>query len=290
MSTVGRVRGKPAVIRLVAGLCLLAAAVPGEAGARPPGLSKVSAAAEGGQVVVSGWATFSGGYVAARSDSATNAAPGADVSGGELIRTELTYRPELADLFVRWELKSLPTVAAGVVGDPSVLYGLRTVIAGVPVDIRAQSAGASALFGLFDCASETGCTKLADLAGGFGTSGVEVVVAVPLSVLASYKLVLREGDKIGAPTAYTARAAYLAGAVADAQRLDSIVLVSTATATVPARSVRLTIGQTSRVATLTNGSFKASFPSADVRTNPVKVTSRTCLGAACVVQTISVKF
>lgn len=246
--------------------------------------SAVSAAVAGGQISISGWATFSGGYVAARSDSDSDAATGGAASGGELIRAELTYRPELEDLFMRLEVTSIPSLGAGLVGDPTMLYGLRTVIAGVPVEIRAQSAGTSGLFGLFSCASETGCSKLADLAGGYGTSGVEVVAAIPLSVLAANKLPLKEGDRIGSPTAFTVRAPYLAGAVDPRQNVDAIALATTATVTIPARSLHVTVGSLTRAAELSAGKFTVKFPRSEAKSNPLKVITRTCLGPACVVE------
>lgn len=271
----------------------------------PAGVTTMSAKASGSQVALSGWATFSGAVVATASDKATDAVaaqgappssePAAAGDGAELIGADLVYRPELGDLFIRIRVTSIPTTpsvggAPAIVGDPTVLYGLRTVVSGVPVEIRMQSAGITTQFGLFDCSSENGCTQAATISGGYGTTGEEIVAAIPLSAFASIKKVhLKEGDKIGTPTAFVARAAYNVGAVSDSVTMDDVVLAKTVTIQIPVKSVHVTVGKLTRVAALKNGYFTVSFPtSAWGGKRTATATTRTCLGKSCVVQKFTV--
>jgi hypothetical protein len=269
------------------------------------GVTKVTAKSAGSQVKLSGWATFSGAMVASAGDSAKDAVavqggPASNESavasdGGELIGADLVYRPELGDLFIRIKVTSIfttPSVggAPSLVGDPSVLYGLRTVVSGVPVEIRMQSTGVSSEFGLFDCSSENGCAQAATISGGYGTTGEEIVAAIPLSAFSSIKKVhLKEGDKIGTPTAFVARGTYNAGAVSDAATMDYVVMGKGATVQIPVKSVHVTVGKVTRTAALKNGYFTVSFPtSAWGGKRTATATTRTCLGKTCVVQKFTV--
>lgn len=265
----------------------------------PTGVSKVTASSSGSQVKLSGWATFSGAMVASATDSAKDAAvaPGASGSeaaaaaeGGELIGADLVYRPELADLFIRIKVTSIFT-AGPVVGKTDILYVLKTVVSGVPVEIRMQSTGLTSRFGLFDCSSENGCLQAATISGGYGTTGEEIVAAVPLSAFASIaKVHLKEGDKIATPRVVVARAVFDAGAVADAQTLDDLVLAKkVATVQIPVKSVKVTVGKVSHGAPLKNGYFTVSFPaSAWGGKKTATAITRTCLGKACVTQKFTV--
>jgi hypothetical protein len=244
----------------------------------------------GKSVKVSGWATFSGAVIGSKTDSATDGKATADASGAELIGADLVYRPELADFFIRFKVTAIPT-AGPIVGDPTVLYGLKTVIGGHPVEVRAQSTGIGAQFGLFDCGSESGCKNKATLVGGFGTTGEEVVVDLPLATIsAALKLHLREGDWIGTPIAYTARGAFDTQGQADQQqqRLDDVVLNSHANVRVPVKSVTVSAGSVTRHATLKDGHFTATLPRSAFSGNPATVRLRTCLGS-CVTQKMTVR-
>ena len=266
----------------------------------PTGVSKVTASSSGSQVKLSGWATFSGAMVASATDSTKDAmvAPGASGSeaaaateGGELIGADLVYRPELADLFIRIKVTSIFT-AGPVVGKPDVLYVLKTVVSGVPVEVRMQSTGLTSRFGLFDCSSENGCLQSpATISGGYGTTGEEIVAAVPLSAFASIaKVHLKEGDKIATPRVVVAHAVFDAGAVNDAQTIDDLVLAkSVATVQIPVKSVKVTVGKVTHGAPLKNGYFTVSFPaSAWGGKKTATAITRTCLGKACVTQKFTV--
>jgi hypothetical protein len=271
---------------------------------RTAGVSRVSAQSSGSQVKLSGWATFSGAVIGSANDAAKDAqlAQGgpsgsesaAAQAGGELLGADLIYRPELGDLFVRIRVSSIPT-AGPAVGLLNVLYGMHTVVSGVPVEIRMQSTGLSSQFGLFDCSSENGCTQVtgATVTGGYGTTGEEIVAAVPLSAFSAITSVkkahLKEGDKIATPQAFVANAPFNVGAVSDAQTMDDVVLAKGATVTIPTKSVRVTIGNVTKYVGLKNGYFTVSFPaSAFGGKRTATAITRTCLGSACVVQKFTV--
>lgn len=284
---------------VVAMLCVAAGSFHGASAAPRAGVSKVTAKSSGGQVKLSGWATFSGAMVGSATDSAkdavavgggTGSEAAAAGDGGELIGADLVYRPELADLFVRIKVTSIFT-AGPVVGKPDVLYVLKTVVSGVPIEVRMQSTGLTSRFGLFECSSENGCTQAATLSGGYGTTGQEIVAAVPLSAFASIpKVHLKEGDKIATPKVMVARAVFDVGAVSEAQTMDDVVLAkSVATVTIPVHSVRVTVGSVTHAAPLKNGYFTVSFPaSAWGGKKTATAITRTCLGKSCVTQKFTV--
>lgn len=239
---------------------------------------RVTAHRHGSTVTVSGWATFSGAVLASHSDSAKDAKAGGAAAGGELTDADVVYRPELGDLFFRLKVTSIPTVGP-LVGDPGLLYGVRTVISGVPVDFRAQTTGATAEFGIFKCNGEgPPCASGPTLNGGFGTTGQEIVFAVPFSVLNGAGLKISEGSSIGTPIVYTANASYNVGIVNDnAQIVDEIVTGSKATMRIPTKSVTLTAGGVTKHATLKDGYFHTSFPASAIPSKHTQILVKTCL-------------
>jgi hypothetical protein len=251
-------------------------------------------------VSLSGWATFSGTVIASGTSPVGNTTdPTAGVSGADLIGAQLIYRPELADLFIRWQvassctacgIPSVGTAPAQVVGDPRILYVLSTTLGGTPVEIRAQSLGVTQEFGLFICQTESACTFSQSLQGGYGTTGEEVVVELPLSTIAAAGLHVHEGSQLATPTAFTAIAPYLGPDEIPQQYVDTIHMAHTATVAVPVKSVSVTAGHVTRIAALHNGYFTVAFPRSAIppgRTS--KVTTRTCLGPSCVIQTFAVR-
>lgn len=284
---------------VVAMLCVAAGSFHGASAAPRAGVSKMTAKASGSQVTLSGWATFSGATVGSATDSAKDAvtaqgAAGTEAAaaaeGGELIGADLIYRPELADLFVRIKVTSIFT-AGPLVGKPDILYVLKTVVSGVPIEVRMQSTGLTSRFGLFNCSSENGCASAATLSGGYGTTGEEIVAAIPLSAFASIpKVHLKEGDKIATPTVLVARAPFDVGAVSDSATLDDLVLAKkVATVSIPVKSVRVTVGNVTYSAPLKNGYFTVSFPaSAWGGKKTATAITRTCLGSSCVTQKFTV--
>jgi Tol biopolymer transport system component len=93
---------------------------------------------------------------------------------GRVVDATVSYREHSADLFVRLGVSRLAT---------GVGYGLRLDTGAAAYEVRAAGAGVlGASFGLWRL-SGSRWVRVADLAGGYGTTGEEVVVAVPLAAL-----------------------------------------------------------------------------------------------------------
>jgi hypothetical protein len=253
----------------------------------------VTATATGGNVKVSGWATFSGVNVASGTSKPGSAGPNGDQLGTDLTDAAIWYRPELTDLFIRWKVNKLPSTSAGVniVGAPGVLYGLSTTIANTPIEIRVQSFGVSQRFALFKCSGESTCLLAGSLSGGFGTIDDEVVVSVPLATLAGFGLALKEGEQIGTPVAWTAFPASMdAPAPTPSQAMvDVIATAKSPRITIPAKSVTVSVGTYSTKAALNEGNFTADLPRRTFPKNPAVVTTKTCVGSACTKQSFSIR-
>lgn len=117
-------------------------------------------------------------------------APGAD-----LIAASLAYRPQYSDLFAAIELEHMPTVLPGF---SPVFYGLRFEVEDRKYEVRATSL-LGGTFGLFDCTgSRLACTKVTDLRGGYGTTGMRVVFSLSLA-----KIGLEDGGALKNVTAFS---------------------------------------------------------------------------------------
>ncbi|MGH2754972.1 MAG: hypothetical protein ACRDLB_11125 [Actinomycetota bacterium] len=110
--------------------------------------------------------------------------------GTDLIGGRVTHRGPQGDLFVVLELRSMPRTPALFAATRGVVYGMSLRIDDEPYEIRAASTGlgsrgeTTAAFGLFSCPSQNlSCSKIADLEGGFGTTGEHVTFSLPLDVL-----------------------------------------------------------------------------------------------------------
>jgi Tol biopolymer transport system component len=132
-----------------------------------------------GRLVVAGARDFSRTGSVARADIAGDVSTASATRGLDLIGATLTYRPSLGDMFVRLETQHMPLFA---LADPSVVYALDLTVGGTAYELRIGKAGADASFSLFRAGS-TGWTHVADLKGGYGTTGQEVVAAIPLATL-----------------------------------------------------------------------------------------------------------
>ncbi len=131
-----------------------------------------------------------GSAVDPRADvAATLAAGGADLTGASLVD-----RPRLGDLFVRIQVAHMPPFA---LASPAVGYGVELTAGGVRYQVRAAKTGLGASFGLFRRGA-LGWIRVADLDGGYGATGEEVVVSVPLP-----RLDVGSGTEIHAVTAFT---------------------------------------------------------------------------------------
>lgn len=134
--------------------------------------------------------------------------------GANLYGVSLAYRPQYEDLFASIELEQMPETSSV----PSkMLYGLRFEIGDNRFEVRAVSL-MGGTFGLFECGSIPGsiCTKIAELRGGFGTTGQRVVFSLPLDEIG-----LTEGGELNQVQAFTALGTYLAGVT---ELLDTVSL------------------------------------------------------------------
>lgn len=258
------------------------------------GVAKLSAKG-GGTVTLSGQATFTGSVLAKAADAPSDAVIPAGVGGAEIVGGELLYRGEEQDLFLRLDLAQIPALGvslSGVAapGDPRVLYGARFVANGASYEIRVARAGVNsadplnAAMGLFEC-TETLCTEVAPLKGGYGSTGEQIVVSVPLAKVAKDGKPLAEGGVLSGLRAYTALGGYYSG---PSQLLDQVVLSEAVSVAMPRRSVTLTAGGITRKATVRDATFTATF-ARSAFTGATRVVTRTCLGRECTNSTSTVR-
>jgi Tol biopolymer transport system component len=138
--------------------------------------------------------------------------------GADLVGASIAYRPAYGDLFARLQVAQMPMFAAA---SPALVYGLRLTVNGTDYEVRVAKGGPDALvnggasFGLFRLI-DGAWTKVATLHGGYGTTGAEVTVALPLRDLG-----VQDGGRLSDVRAFTALGTYDAGA---AQLLDQVVL------------------------------------------------------------------
>ena len=188
----------------------------------------------------------------------------------------MIYRRELGDLLFRLTL--LENASAIKPGAPGVLYGLRFTIGGDQYEVRAGREGATPAFALYRCAEQP-CTQVATLSGGLGTTGWEILVAVPLQALG-----IAEGASVAGLEGFTATGDTTAGA---ASTFDEIPLPSPQ---MPVAAVLLGIAPTgtpeaqvlfNTTAGLTNGNFTAEIDSSGLPGGDYQVWAKACLGATC---------
>lgn len=274
------------------------------------GVWDLSAVKREAGIDVRGDAAFSGAVMTAASDG-LDAGPGADL-GAEITGAEILYRPALKDLLVRLTVESLAGVRApgpigrrpipkplpgspsdpleGVVvqapsdpGLPPIVYGLTMAIDdGENVNVvevragRVGAAGPEPTIELYRCTGGDPCGASFPLDGGFGTTGEEIVVSVP--VLKGFALRAREGLEVHSIRAYAGVGTTTTG---PRHLLDEVVLPS---ASIPQSSVQIGRGAVAEeiafdtVAALFGGSFAATLDDADLES---RVWARSCLGDAC---------
>lgn len=131
--------------------------------------------------------------------------------GADLHGASLAYRPPYEDLFAAIELEHMPTV---VPGPSPIFYGLRFQVEDKSYEVRATSF-LGGTFGLFECSSGSpSCVKVADLRGGYGTTGERVVLSLPLDAIG-----LEGGGELSEVEAYSAFGSYFTG---PAKILDTV--------------------------------------------------------------------
>jgi hypothetical protein len=118
----------------------------------------------------------------------------APMDGLALTNATLRYRADSADLFVRMSVGQMP--ATDLV-PPGTTYSFDLVVSGRDYEVRAVWSITGATFGLFDRPTPNGpWTHVANLSGGFGTTGDEIVVSLPLTAVGA-----QNGGRIGGLTA-----------------------------------------------------------------------------------------
>jgi Tol biopolymer transport system component len=130
-----------------------------------------------------------------RRDGIRDVAPALTEQGANLRGAALAYRPQYQDLFATIDLEHMPQVLPGA---SPIFYGLRFEHAGTSYEVRATSLSWGT-FELFDCTSRAVCTKVADLRGGYGTTGERTVFSVPLSDIG-----LKAGGRLSQVEAFSA--------------------------------------------------------------------------------------
>ncbi|MGH2753695.1 MAG: hypothetical protein ACRDLB_04615 [Actinomycetota bacterium] len=112
--------------------------------------------------------------------------------GGDLVGATVAYRPEPDDLFVRLKVSKLPSVAGVLTPESAALvYGLGFRFGGESFEARAQLVPDASLpdgpMASFRLLRDDGLSssEVAVLQGGYGTTGEEIVFAIPLELLGS---------------------------------------------------------------------------------------------------------
>lgn len=240
------------------------------------GIGGIDVEIVGDQIQADGWASFAGDRIAYASDAADDADRGWEL-GGELTGVSVAARPELGDLFVRWELAHLPGVDTVAAGAPGVVHALAFQMGGTNYELRAARFDAARVpsFGLYSC--DVACTEVAELDGGYGESGSEITMSVPLDTLG-----LEEGGSITGATAFAGIGHGAAGVL---HRLDEIALGDF---TLPRIEISFGLAPPGRdasdvvfdgPATLTNGRFTGAFPT--LGHGGFELWARGCFGDVC---------
>jgi len=104
----------------------------------------------------------------------------ADVDLGlDLRAATVAYRAATADLFVKLELNRMPLYA---LASPAVVYTVDLAVHGTRYELRVGKTATGPSFALYR-ADGVSWTRVGDVNGGYGTTGEEVVAAVPLAAL-----------------------------------------------------------------------------------------------------------
>lgn len=256
------------------------------------GAGELTARRDGSAVEVEGWARFPGEVLATATDPADDAETAAEVAGMELIGASLTVRPEAEDVLARIEVAGLPGVRGteawgypsfggfvacpscfppAVAGAPGVVYGIAMEAGdGLRFEARAtrvtdEQPSAEASFTLHRC--DPGCERIDRIAGAYGTTGDELLLAIPLELLTGRDLTaVHAFAGVGDPEGGT-------GGPADEVELPD--------AAVPAPRVEVGAApdgaspSSYEPASLSDGRFEGRIPDAP---SPAHVWVRACLG------------
>ncbi|HVB26866.1 MAG TPA: hypothetical protein VNE21_03015 [Mycobacteriales bacterium] len=165
-----------------------------------------------GRLTVMGSRSFGRTGILTAPDRDSSAPAATAVPDARLVGASLVYRASEEDLLIREPVQRMLTVT-GTPTDPGVLYGFDLTASGIHYQVRAQrvpgpdydpAGGAS--FGLFREQPDGVWTEVSALFGGYGTTGDEVVFALPLRDIG-----LQAGGRLSGLTAFTAVGSYLTG-------------------------------------------------------------------------------
>lgn len=145
-------------------------------------------------------------------DTTDDFADGLTEQGANLYGASIAYRPQYEDLFAAIELEYMPRVLSGA---SPIFYGLRFEAGDKSYEVRATSLNFGT-FGLFDCTEVSVCSKVNDLRGGYGTTGMRVVFSLPLKEIG-----LEDSGKLKDVEAFSAVGSLFTGA---AKVLDRVTL------------------------------------------------------------------
>lgn len=244
------------------------------------GVGDLAVSANGDEVIISGWASFSGVTISSV-DELPEGSPGADHTGADLTAARVVFRPEPEDVLVRLGLASLPDPPASG-GAPSILYGLRFELGGERYEIRATGVAATAVpptapwFALYRC--DPDCVEQESLLGAIGTTETEVLISIPLAALEFSE------EELENLQAFTAVGEPDQGALVI---LDEADLPD---ATVPGPQVSLAIAPAGTpeeeigfdvASDVTEGNFSGSLDISSLPDDDYEVWARACLGETC---------
>lgn len=165
----------------------------------------VGGLAAAGKLTVSGAPAFATAGLADKLDTSGDVTAALTAQGANLISVSLAYRPEYGDLFVRLQVQQMRQFS---LASAAIVYGLRLTVGGTDYQIRAAKTGPlTASFGLFRSVNGS-WRQVSALRGGYGTTGQEVVTALPLAAIGA-----QSGGRIGAATAFTGIGSYATGPI-----------------------------------------------------------------------------
>jgi Tol biopolymer transport system component len=139
----------------------------------------VGSLVQSGRLSVTGTPAFARTGLASRSDPTDDVGAALTTLGGNLSGATVAYRQASGDLLFRLAVVQMPSYATA---DPLLVYAWQFTAGANRYELRIAKAATAPSFELYR-SSTSGWQEVAALHGGYGTTGAEVVAAVPLSVL-----------------------------------------------------------------------------------------------------------
>ena len=173
----------------------------------------VGALVGGGSLRLKGSNTFASYGFAGHDDPAGDVEGSLNAPiGADLVSGLIAYREASEDLFARISVTDMPSIAGLLsLWTTPVQLGLRFTANGANHEVRVGVQKASITgpsFVLYRCNSRNLCSEVALLHGGYGTTGDEVVLSLPLRLLG-----LKDGGELRNVQAFSALGTLEAGAV-----------------------------------------------------------------------------